>query len=118
MKILASSIPNGSYELRIWIDEAAGGADRGEDIDTMAVIHHVDAETCQIGLTHGTLSNDINVGIALKALELGYKKLTFYRSTGGKASRWATKVKTEHNMDYYEVDLIKQLAVYSEGADS
>jgi len=112
MKLTAIPINNGSHALRIWFGEEGDTGDSGEDIDTMAVLERLSENECEVILTKGRLSDEANIRIALKAIELGYKKLHFLRSSGGPASHWAEYQKTVNGMDYYTVDLVKQLAVY------
>ena len=121
MKVTAKEIPCGSYEIRVWLNEEGTEGDSGADVDTMGVLTPVVGDpdidggllyTADLGLVMGVLTDDVNISIALKVIELGYKHLTFHRTSGGKATRWATLVKQENGMDYYHVDLLAQLEKY------
>jgi len=112
VKLTATPLRDGSHGIRIWLHEDGSDGDSGADIDTMAVLEPLSQHECEITLTHGTLNDEANVLIALKAIEMGFKVLHFHRSAGGPASHWAEYKKTVDGMDYYTVDLVKQLAVY------
>lgn len=112
MKVTVEPIKNGAHAVRVWLNEHDDSApDSGADIDTMAVIEPLNQYECEVSLTLGALSDDVNVRIGFKALELGYRVLHFRRAAGGPASRWAKYQKTVNGMDYYTVDLLEASAM-------
>jgi hypothetical protein len=106
----AELIPDGSYGIRIYIKDRVEGYTG--DYDTVCVLYHLSQYECEVGLTKGELTEEMNIRIGLYAIEIGYKWLHFHRSEGGVATRWAKKVKTVHGFDYYTVDLVAAQGVY------
>lgn len=112
MKILASKIPEGSHGIRVWPDLPPGDTDTGEPYAFSCNLAHVAPGVCAVEQGQGELTDAIVVEVGLKAIALGYTRLSFHRTSGGPATRWARLVKTEGGFDYYEVDLIRARAAY------
>lgn len=116
MKILATPIPDGSHGVRVWVEVPPGDTDTGEPYQFACNLLHLSDTHCEVAQAIGDLSNDIAIAIGLQAIELGYRNLSFHRSMGGLATRWATLTRRANGMDYYEVDLGKALKIYKERA--
>ena len=118
MKILIDAVPTGSHDFRIWTDLPQSDGDNGEPYQVTGSYHRLDDQTCEICRVLGELSDEVNVQIGLGAIELGYTYAEFHRSMGGLATRWATMVRRNDGMDYYRVDLLGALDIYTQrGAD-
>jgi hypothetical protein len=61
------------------------------------------------------LYNEVNVLIALKAMELGFKFLKFKALKDKTVTRWATMTHADDKFKYYEVDLDASAAIYFSG---
>lgn len=112
MKIVATPIPNNSHGVRVWLNQPPGDDDTGEPYEFACNLCRIDEEHCEVSQAIGELSNDVAILIGLKAIELGYKHLTFSRTAGGNATRWARHIRTEGGFDHYDVDLSKALKIY------
>ena len=100
--VTAESIPHGSYSLRVF----RGDADPDTaPIDAVLVLENHGDGVGLLGLAKGSLDNDINISLGLKAMELGFKVLVFYVAKGQKVSRWAKFTHSSQKHDYYRVDL-------------
>lgn len=108
MRIVVTPIPNKSYGVRVWpnLEDSKELPEDKRSYTFACNLIHVDDDTCEVTQAMGEFSNEIAIQLGLKAIELGYKILTFSRSTGGPVTRWATYIKTENGLDYYQVDLI------------
>jgi len=114
MRVIASPIPDGSHGVRVWIHESSG-PDEPEskaDYDFACNLNRVSDTECYISQAIGDLSDEAAILIGVEAYRLGYRLLTFRRSAGGKATRWATYSHTDDGMDYYYVDLVKAMSAY------
>ncbi|QIB67186.1 hypothetical protein [Kineobactrum salinum] len=112
MEITSTPIRDKSNAFRVFFDKALTADGRPAPIDVVGLLEHVDDDVCEVTLTKGDLSNEVNIEIGLEAIRLGYKKLEFHRSMGGLATRWATLVRRADGMDYYHVDLEKAVKTY------
>lgn len=111
MRIIAVPLPEHSHGVRVWsslnaLDELP--LDKAS-YDFCCNLIRVDDQTCEVAQAMGKLTDEVAVALGMKAIELGYKKLTFARSAGGPATHWATKVGTHDGLDYYQIDLIGAL---------
>ena len=115
MRLLATPIPDGSHGVRVWVGLSPGDVEpKGDPYQFACNLCHISDDLCEVSQAIGDLSNEVAVLIGLKAHELGYKRLTFRRSMGGLATRWATLTTRKDGMDYYTVDLDRALAIYRE----
>jgi hypothetical protein len=112
VKCIETDIPPGSGELAFWLNLPPGDKDTGEPIDTVCNRWHLDQHECRITKAMGTLTEEVLVEIAIRAANKGYHYMHFEVAHGSPASHWAEYQKTVDGMDYYTVDLLKQLAVY------
>ena len=112
MKLEFKPTPEGSYIGRGWYNEVDGTPDSGKHIDLVLFLENMGDDHAEVSATKGELTNDMLVDLGIKAIGLGFKTLTFKRSKGGPATRWAVLVKTEGDFDYYFVDLLDQLDKY------
>jgi hypothetical protein len=110
--MIAERIPARSYELAFWLDSPPGYIDTGEAIDTVCNVHHLSQHDCRITKAMGKLTEDVLVAIARFCHSKGYKFMSFEVTKGHKASHWADYQKTVGGMDYYTVDLHRQLTDY------
>lgn len=111
MKIVAVPIPDGSHGLRVFRDKMPEDHQDGDPYDFTCNLCHIDRTTCEVTHAMGDLDNEVAIGIGIKAIDLGYKRLRFERSMGGLATRWAKFDGTKKGMDHYSVDLQKALAI-------
>lgn len=108
MRVIAVEIPSKSHGIRVW-PELEPGLELPEDKSPYSFacnLVHIDENTCEVTQAIGDFSNEVAIGIGLKAIELGYTQLIFCRSQGGPATRWATYLKTDNGLDYYQVNLV------------
>lgn len=110
MRLIATPIPAESHEIAIWPDLPPGDEDTGEPIETVCNLHHLTQYECRVTKAKGHLSDEINIAIGLKALELGYRIMHYTVKSGSGASHRGEYLKTVGDMDYYRVDLIKAAA--------
>jgi hypothetical protein len=68
--------------------------------------------TCRIAATMGELSEDINVAIALKAIDLGFSELEFSTLKGQPANHWMAFEGRDDIYDYWRIDLNAALVKY------
>ena len=114
MRTVAVPIPDKSHGIRVWdqLPESSEVPKNKEPYDFVCVLKHIDDSTCEVTHAMGDLSNEVSIAIGQKAFDLGYEKLLFCRSSGGPASRWATFLRSEDGLDYYEVDLKRTMDYY------
>lgn len=114
MRIVATPIPDKSHGIRVWKDISPGNdIPENRDPYTFACnLVHVDDDTCELAQAIGTFNRKVALFVGLKALELGYKKMVFYRPAGKEGTRYASYVSTENGFDHYEVDLLETALKY------
>ena len=108
MRIIASRIPPGSHEVAIWTELPPGDVDEGQAIDTVCNIIRMNQYECIVTHALGDLSDEVNVAIGLKCIELGYRLMHFAVTEGTKHSHRGKLQKTAQGMDWYTVDLLAE----------
>jgi hypothetical protein len=108
--ITHKAIPEGSYEVRIF---AGDDVPEEADITTVLVLENLGDDVCEVALAHGHLSHEYNVLIAMKAVELGFKRIVFSVLKGKKVTRLAEYLRSDKRFDYYTVDLMAALEEYN-----
>lgn len=111
MRLIVTLIPDKSHGIRVWsslnsLDELP--LDKAS-YDFCCNLLRVDDTTCEVAQAMGKLTDEVAIALGMKAIEIGYKRLTFARSAGGPATRWATRIGTHDGLDYYTIDLIEAL---------
>ena len=109
MQVTATKIPEGSYEIRVFSDDAIPGVD---PIDLVLNLKQVERGVAEVSMAHGTMTNDANILMALKAMELGFKLLRFKALKGNKVTRWAEHTGSDEHFEHYIVDLDACAAKY------
>lgn len=97
--------------MRVWrhLDPSTDLPEHKDSYSFACNLLHIDDDTCEVAQAMGDLDHEVALAIGAKAIELGYKRLIFCRSTGGPAVREAAYVRTHDELDYYEIDLIEAL---------
>jgi len=97
-------LPTGSYALCVFSD----GVDQATaDIEAVLVLRNLGNGVCEAAHAHGELSDEVNIQIGLKAMELGFDVMRFRVVRGHKASRHAEFVRTNGVHDFYMIELAK-----------
>lgn len=110
MRITANLLRPNSYAVRVWPNAYPGIGWAPGKYSTVCVIEPLTQHECQIAPCLGILTEEINVGLGLKCIELGFKTLHFQVEEGTCVSRHAKYQKTVGGMDYYTVDLLYEAA--------
>lgn len=110
VQIDAVSVKEGSHEIRVW--EGDGLVADESPYTFVCVLRNLGNNECEYALAMGDMSNDVNIAIAIKAIELGYKTLKFYKLKGGKVSRWAQYTHSDNIYEYYTIDLVSSYNHY------
>lgn len=114
MRLIATPLPEKSHGIRVW--SALNPLDQlpldKASYDFCCNLLRVDETTCEVAQAMGNLTDEVAIALGTKAIELGYKRLTFARSAGGPATHWATKIGTHDGLDYYTIDLIEALKAF------
>ena len=108
MRIIVSRIPPGSHEVAIWTGLPPGDEDEGQAIDTVCNIIHMNQYECIVTHAMGDLSDEVNVTLGLKCIELGYRLMHWAVTHGAAHSHRGKFQKTAQGMDWYTVDLLKE----------
>jgi hypothetical protein len=108
-KVTAELIEGKSWTLRVFRDDDEPGKD-----PYIALLRLDDrgAGVCEIAATMGDLSNETNIAIALKVIEMGFKVLQFSTLKEQPATRWAELVSTDDNYSHWRVHLDAALVKY------
>jgi hypothetical protein len=107
--VAAEEIVGKSWTLRVFND----GDEPGKD-SYIALLRLDDLGdgACEIAATMGNLSDEINIAIALKAIDLGFKVLKFSTLKGQKVTHWAALIDKDDTYNYWRVDLYDALVKY------
>jgi hypothetical protein len=108
VRIIVSRIPPGSHEVAIWTGLQPVCIDEGQPIDVVCNIIHMDQYECIVTHALGDLSDEVNVAIGLKCIELGYRLMHWAVTHGAAHSHRGRFQKTAQGMDWYTVDLIAE----------
>jgi len=100
----ADRIPSGSYALCVFPD---GSEPATAEIGAVLVLRNLGDGICEAAHAHGSLSDDENVQIGLKAIELGFKVMRFHVVRGQDVTRHAEFVRTDGVHNFYMIDLAK-----------
>jgi hypothetical protein len=108
-QVTAELIEGKSWTLRVFED-----GDEPGKVPYIALLRLDDKgnKVCEIAATMGELSEEINVAIALKAMELGFKVLKFSTLKDQKVTRWATLESSDDTYKHWFVDLDKAFMQY------
>lgn len=103
MQVVAKEIPEGSFELRFFFKEDGY---QTTAIDLVLNLNRVDDKTAEVSGAFGDMSNETNIAMGFKALELGFTHLQFHVLKGQKkVTRFAQYERSDDLFDYYSVDL-------------
>jgi hypothetical protein len=92
----------------IWKSLPPGDVDEGQTIDVVCNIIQMNQYECIVTHALGHLSDEVNVAIGLKCIDLGYRTMHFAIAHGHKASRHGVFQKTVQGLDWYTVDLLAE----------
>lgn len=98
--ITAEQVPPGSYAIRVF-----AGDPETSPIKAVLLLENCGGGRCEASMAHGSLENETNELIGLKAMELGFSVMDFKVLKGDTASRWASFLRSDDYCDYYRVNL-------------
>lgn len=77
MRVVADEILPGSYAVRVWTNAEPGDEWAPGPYHTACVINRLSEELCEIAPCIGVLSNELNIMLGLKCMELGFTLMNF-----------------------------------------
>lgn len=102
--ITTTEIPPESYLFRVFVGDK--DPDKS-DIDTVGAFLNHGQGVCEVAGVHGVLSDEVNVAIGLKAIELGFITMRFSALPDHRVTRYARLIGADAYFRYYEVDLLE-----------